>query len=61
LGNFQSDSWHLRLRYHSIHEAIAKDEIEIKHVAGTEMQADALTKALGGVKLGEFVDEIGLG
>ena len=60
-GNFQSDSWHLRLRYHSIHEAIAKGEIVIKHVAGTEMLADALTKALGGVKLGEFVEEIGLG
>ena len=25
------------------------------------MLADALTKALGGVKLGEFVEEIGLG
>jgi len=60
-GNFQSDSRHLQLRYHSIHEAIGKDEIEIKHVAGTEMLADALTKALGGVKLGEFVEDIGLG
>jgi len=60
-GNFQSDSRHLRLRYHSIHEAIAKGEIEIKHVAGTEMLADALTKALGGVTLGECVEEIGLG
>jgi len=60
-GNFQSDSRHLRIRDHSIHEAIAKDEIEIKHVAGTEMLADALTKALGGVKHSEFVEEIGLG
>jgi hypothetical protein len=60
-GNFQSDSRHLRLRYPPIHEAIAKDEIEIKHVAGTEMLVDALTKALRGVKLGEFVEEIGLG
>jgi len=60
-GNFQSDSRHLRLRYHSIHEAIAKGEIEIKHMAGTEMLAAALTKDLGGVKLGEFVEEIGLG
>jgi len=60
-GNVQSDSRHLRLRYHSIHEAIAKGEIEIKHMAGTEMLGDALTKALGGVKLGEFVEEIGLG
>jgi len=60
-GNFQSDSQHLRLRYHSIHEAIAKGQVEIKHMAATEMLADALTKALGGVKLGEFVEEIGLG
>jgi len=35
-----------------IHEAIAKREIVMKHVAGTEMLADALTKALRGVKLG---------
>jgi hypothetical protein len=60
-GNFQSDSWHLRLQYHSIHEAIAKGKFEIKHVAGTEILADALTKALGGVKHGEVVEEIGLG
>jgi hypothetical protein len=59
-GNFQSESRHLRLKYHTIHEAIAKGEIEIKHVAGTEMLADALTTALGGVKLGEFAKEIGL-
>jgi len=60
-GNFQSDRWHLRLRYHLIHEAIAKGVVEIKHVAGTEMLADSLTKALRAVKLGEFVEEIGLG
>jgi hypothetical protein len=60
-GNFQYDSRHVRLRYHSIHEAIAKGEIEIKHMAGMEMLADALIKALGGVKLSEFVEEIGLG
>jgi len=60
-GIFQSDSLHLRLRYHSFHEAIAKGEVGIMHVAGTEMLADALTKALWGVKLGEFVEDIGLG
>jgi len=60
-GNFQLDSWHLRLRYHSIHQAIAKGEVEIKHVAGTEMLADALNEALRGVKLGEFLEDIGLG
>ena len=59
--NFQSHSRHLRLQYHCIHEAIAQGEIEIKHEAGTEILVDALTKALGGVKLGEFLEEIGLG
>lgn len=59
-GSFQSDSRHLWLRYHSIHEAIAKSKIEVMHIPGTEMLADALTKALRGVKLGEFVQEVGL-
>jgi hypothetical protein len=30
-------------------------------MAGQEMLANALTKALGVVKLGEFVEEFGLG
>jgi hypothetical protein len=60
-GNFQSDSRHLSLLYHWIYEAIANRVVEIKHVAGTQMLADALTKALGGVKLGELVEDIGLG
>jgi hypothetical protein len=59
-GNFQSDSRHLRLQYHSIYKAIAKSQIEAFHVPGTEMLAVALTKALGGVKLREFVQEVGL-
>jgi len=60
-GNFESDSLHIQLRYHSIHEAISKRTVEIKHVAGTEMLADALTQALSGVNLGEFVEDIRLG
>ena len=60
-ANLQTDSRHLQPRYHTIHEAIANGQIEIKHVAGMEMLADALTKALGGVKLGELVADIGLG
>ena len=59
-GNLQSDSRHLRLRYHLIHEAIVKGKFKIKYMAGTEILADSLTKALGGVKLGEFVEDIGL-
>jgi hypothetical protein len=60
LANFQSDSRHLRLWYHLIHEAMAKSPIEALHVPGMEMLADALIMALGGVKLGEFVQEVGL-
>jgi hypothetical protein len=60
-GNFQSDGRHLRLHYRSIQEPIVRGEVEIKHVERMEMLADALNKALGGVKLGEFVEEIGHG
>jgi hypothetical protein len=51
-GNFQSESRHLRQKYLTIPNAIAKGEIKIKHVAGTETLANALTKSLGEVKLG---------
>jgi hypothetical protein len=59
-GNFQSDSRHLRFRDDSIHRAIVKSQIEVLHLPGTAMLAYALTKALGGVKLREFVQEVGL-
>jgi len=59
-GNFQSYSRHVWLQYHSIHEAIAKGEIEIKHVAGTEMMPAVLTKPLGAVKLSKLVEKIWL-
>jgi hypothetical protein len=59
-GNFQSDSRHLRLQYHSIHEAIATSQIEVLHIPGVEMLEDALTEALWGVNLREFVQEVGL-
>jgi hypothetical protein len=58
--NFQSESQHLQLKYHTIHKAIAKGEIEIRHMTGMEMLPDALTKALGGVNLAKFAKEIGL-
>jgi hypothetical protein len=59
-GNFQYESQHLHLIYDMIDEAMAMGKIEIKHVDGMEMLADALTTALGGVKLGEYAKEIGL-
>ena len=49
------------MRYHSLHKAVAKGDLEIRRIAGMDMQANALTKALAGVKLGEFVKELGLG
>jgi len=43
-----------------IHKAIANAEIEITTMAGCEMLEDVVPKALGGVNLGEFANEIGL-
>jgi len=45
-GDMQSDCRHLQLWYYTILEAIAHGEVEIKHVAGTEMLADLFTQAL---------------
>jgi hypothetical protein len=59
-GNFKGDSRHLRLRFHSLHEAVATEKLVIKHVPSDEMLADGLTKALGRVKDEAFVKEIGL-
>jgi hypothetical protein len=59
-GNLQPDSRHLRLWFHTIHEAIPKNKKVMKHVTGREMLADALTMALQGVKLRELVQEIRL-
>jgi len=39
---------------------MAQGAIEIIHVTGTDMLVDALIMALGGLKLGEFAEEIGL-
>ena len=58
-GNFQLESQYQRLKSHTIHEAIAKGEIENKHVTDMEMLADALTNALGRVKLCKLANEIG--
>jgi hypothetical protein len=53
--NFKTDNRHLRVRYYSIYEAIAKNNLLIKHLAGEEMLADAPTKALDGTKNRVFV------
>jgi len=54
-GNFKTGNRHLRVWYYSIYEAIAKNNLLIKHLAGEEMLADALTKALDGTKNRVFV------
>jgi hypothetical protein len=50
----------MRLKYHGIHEAIARDGLVVQHVATGDMLADALTKAFNGSKMKEFVHAIGL-
>jgi hypothetical protein len=42
-----------------IYQAIAKNNVRIKHVAGEEMLADALTEALDGTKNRVFVARMG--
>jgi hypothetical protein len=59
-GNFKGDSRHLRLRFYSLHEAIATEKLVIKHVRSDGMLAEGLKKALGRIKHEAFVKEIGL-
>ena len=37
---------HIDIRHHFIRETVQQGEIEVKHLASTEMLADLLTKAL---------------
>jgi hypothetical protein len=46
---------HIDIRYHFMKNAILEEEITLKYCSTTEMAADMMTKALGNVKLGEFV------
>jgi hypothetical protein len=59
-GNFQATSRHLRIRYYGIHEAIAKQELQVIHVGDPLMIADSLTKALRGPAITKFRTDIGL-
>jgi Reverse transcriptase (RNA-dependent DNA polymerase) len=51
---------HIDIRYHFTKNAILEGEITLKYCSTTEMVADMMTKALGKVKLDEFVKLAGL-
>jgi transposase InsO family protein len=59
-GNFKGENRHLRLRFYTLHEAVATGKLTIQHIPSGQMLADGLTKALGKVKHEKFVQEIGL-
>jgi hypothetical protein len=51
---------HINIRYHFTKNAILEGEITLKYCSTTEMVPDMMTKALGKVKLDEFVTLTGL-
>jgi hypothetical protein len=48
---FHGRSKHIEIKYHFIRECVELGEIQVKRVGTNEQRADALTKALSGVKL----------
>lgn len=60
-GNFNSDSRHMRLRYHHLVDAVKNRLLEVVYISTKEMKADGFTKALDGLKHREFVKMMGMG
>jgi hypothetical protein len=59
-GTFNSNSHHMRFRYQLVD--VVKNRLpEVAYISTKEMKADGLTKALDGMKHGEFVMKMGLG
>ena len=51
---------HIDVSYHVIRERVEQRLIDLKYLPTGEMPADGLTKALGHVKFGEYVQRLGL-
>jgi hypothetical protein len=60
-GNFNSDSRHMRLRYHHLVDVVKNRLLEVAYISTKKMKADGLTKALDGMKHREFVTMMGMG
>jgi thiamine biosynthesis lipoprotein ApbE len=60
-GNFNSDSRHMRLRYHHLVDAVKNHLLEVTSISTNEMKADGFTKALDGTKHRAFVKMMGMG
>jgi hypothetical protein len=55
-----SRSKHIDIQYHFTREKVESGEVEIEYVSTDKMVADGLTKALGGVKFGRFIQDMKL-
>ena len=51
---------HIDLKYHYVHECIAKGKIEVFFVSSKDNTADILTKNLGRIKFEKFCGQLGL-
>jgi hypothetical protein len=60
-GNFNSNSRHMRLRYHHLVDVVKNRLLEVAYISTKKMKADGLTKALDGMKHREFVTMMGMG
>ena len=57
---FHGRSKHIHRRFHFIPECVENEQVEVKHVPGSEQKADILTKSLGRVKFIEMRRLIGV-
>ena len=51
---------HIHRRFHFIRECVENEQVEMKHVPGTEQKADILTKSLGRLKFKEMKGFVGV-
>src|SRR5271156_1003370 len=56
----EAKSKHIDIRYHYIRQVIAKQQVLVEFIDGTENPADMLTKNLGHVKFLQFRGQLGL-
>ena len=57
---FHGRSKHIHRRFHFIRECVESEQIEVKHIPGTEQKADILTKSLEKLKFKEMRSLIGV-
>ena len=59
-NKFHSQTKHINLHYHFIHEAVEDKKIFIKYIPSSDNITDIFTKALAQPKFETFVEKLGL-